>query len=94
MGQWICDGFAFFIENEQGIPTAGYHAGAQTLFKWCYEHKQSLLDLHIGWSADGCFRCLENAVYDVLKPSSTLLNKIHPGSAGQSIDWRRVPVAA
>src|SRR5438874_1491576 len=46
------------------------------------EHKKSLLDLHVGWCADGCFRYLECSVYDDLRPSGTLLNKNRPPQCG------------
>lgn len=82
MGDWICDSFGFFMDDARGNVLDGCHAGAQTLFKWCREHQTSLLDLHVGWSVDGCFRCLENTVYDDLKPSGTLINKIRPGRCG------------
>src|SRR2546423_1433207 len=50
MGQWICDSFGLFIEDECGEAMQGYHCGAQSLFLWCTREKKSLLDLYIGWT--------------------------------------------
>jgi len=70
IGDLIADAFGFF-----GSET-GHHSGGQALHEYCVKEQLSPKKLYISWVENcGCVRCIENKVYDQLKPH---LNKNRP----------------
>lgn len=70
VGDLIADMFGFF-----GADT-GHHSGGQTVYDYCRKRQMSPKRLYIGWVEEcGCVRCVENEIYNQLKPS---LNKNRP----------------
>ena len=70
IGDLIADMFGFFGDD------TGHHSGGQSLHAYCKENHLNPKKLYIGWVEKcSCVRCMENRVYDQLKP---LLNKNRP----------------
>jgi len=63
VGDLIADMFGFFTTE------TGHHSGGQSLHQFCKEHGVNPRNLYIGWVQHcECPRCLENKVYNGLKP--------------------------
>jgi hypothetical protein len=74
IGDLIADMFGFF---SPGVDNAGHHGPAQRLHDYCGQHRINPKSLYIGWLKNcTCYRCVENDLYDKLKPS---INKKRPG---------------
>ena len=70
IGDLIADMFGFFGDD------TGHHSGGQSLHEYCKGNHLNPKNLYIGWVEKcRCVRCVENSVYDRLKP---LLNKNRP----------------
>src|SRR5438093_4768389 len=80
LGPFFSEAFGFFPEDEHGKSMRSMHSGGQSTFKWCREQHKSLLDLWLAWCIAECHRCVEVALYNHLKPSGTLLNKVQPSA--------------
>jgi hypothetical protein len=72
IGDLLADLFGFFCDD------TGHHSGGQSLHNYCRAERIDPLVLYIAWvkSCD-CHRCLENDLYQELKPR---LNKNVPSS--------------
>jgi hypothetical protein len=70
IGDMIADMFGFF-----GTET-GHHSGGKKLYKYCKKEPLNPKKLYIAWVENcRCVRCIENKVYDQLRPSQ---NKNRP----------------
>ncbi|MFZ5587086.1 MAG: hypothetical protein ACOZHQ_14295 [Thermodesulfobacteriota bacterium] len=65
IGDLVADLFGFFCED------TGHHSGGIRLYEqYCKNENIHPFTLHLGWTnGGGCPRCLENELYDKLKPS-------------------------
>ena len=70
IGDLMADMFGFFSAD------TGHHSGGQSLHNYCKKEQMNPKKLFIGWVENcSCVRCLENQIYDRLKPC---LNKNRP----------------
>ena len=73
IGDLIADLFGLYYKGDGG---KGHHSGGQSLHRYSVDHGLNPKLLLIGWTEEcPCPRCLENELYDSLKPE---LNKIRP----------------
>jgi hypothetical protein len=68
VGDLLADAFGFYTSE------TGHHSGGQSIHNWCLKNEVNPLDLHIAWiEGTKCHRCLEDRLYQGLKPRLNLV---------------------